>query len=354
MGNAEKIRKALLPNGLDAVIITSAPNRFYATGFSSSAGIVVITKSAATFITDFRYIEAATAKIKDAEVRMIARGEKYHELARDLCSGCKKIGIEDASMTVAEYRTYKKAIEGAELMTASGVLADLRSSKEEGEIAIMRDVQRITDRSFAEILGEIHEGMTEKELAAKLIYILYKNGADGMAFDPIVVSGANSSLPHGVPGEKKLQKGDFITMDFGAAKDGYCSDMTRTVALGYATDEMKKVYGTVLEAQLAGIAAAKAGIVGRDLDKSARDIIDNAGYGEYFGHSFGHSLGIEIHEPPNASPGEPRKLPVNAVVSAEPGIYLPGKFGVRIEDVLILKEGGCEDITASPKELIIV
>ena len=196
--------------------------------------------------------------------------------------------------------------------------------------------------------------MTEQELCAELIYCLYKNGGEGLSFDPIVVSGPNSSMPHGVPGDRKLQKGDFITMDFGVLYRGYCSDMTRTVALGYATDEMKKVYRTVLDAQLAGIAASRAGVTGKEIDGAARDVITKAGYGKYFGHGYGHSLGMEIHEDPNCNVRNEQPLPLHAVCSAEPGIYLPGKFGVRIEDVVIMEENGCIDITKSPKNLIIL
>ena len=196
--------------------------------------------------------------------------------------------------------------------------------------------------------------MTEKELCAELIYCLYKNGGEGLSFDPIVVSGPNTSMPHGVPGDRKLRKGDFITMDFGVLYQGYCSDMTRTVALGYATDEMKKVYNTVLQAQLAGLAASRAGVSGKEVDTAARNVIKAAGYGEYFGHSYGHSLGLEIHEAPNCNQRNTEPMPLHAVCSAEPGIYLPGKFGVRIEDVAIFEENGCRDITHSPKDLLIL
>ena len=197
-------------------------------------------------------------------------------------------------------------------------------------------------------------GMTELELQAELIYCMYKNGGTGLAFDPIVVSGPNTSLPHGVAGERVIQKGDFVTMDFGASYMGYCSDMTRTVAVGYATDEMKHVYDTVLKAQLTAIAATKAGVPGKEIDGTARKVIADAGYGEYFGHGYGHSLGLEIHENPSPNASNTEPLPAGVVCSAEPGIYLPGKFGVRIEDVTIITEDGCEDITGSPKNLIIL
>ena len=218
----------------------------------------------------------------------------------------------------------------------------------------MLKAQAITDKAFSEVLTRIKPGMTELELQAELIYCMYKNGGTGLAFDPIVVSGPNTSLPHGVAGERVIQAGDFVTMDFGASYKGYCSDMTRTVAVGYATDEMKKVYDVVLKAQESAIAATKAGVPGKEIDAVARKVITDAGYGKNFGHGYGHSLGLEIHEAPNTNTSNPEPMPVGAVCSAEPGIYLPGKFGVRIEDVVIIKEDGCEDITKSPKHLIVV
>ena len=218
----------------------------------------------------------------------------------------------------------------------------------------MKKAQQITDQAFTEVLPRIKVGMSELELQAELIYCMYKNGGTGLAFDPIVVSGPNTSLPHGVAGERKIQAGDFVTMDFGASYMGYCADMTRTVAVGFATEEMKKVYSIVLEAQNSAIAATKAGVTGAYVDGVARKVIEDAGFGENFGHGYGHSLGLEIHEAPNMNTRNQEPLPAMAVCSAEPGIYLPGKFGVRIEDVTILTEDGAIDITASPKNLIIV
>ena len=212
----------------------------------------------------------------------------------------------------------------------------------------------ITDAAFTEILNFLRPGVTEQAVAARLMYEMMRRGAQRMSFDPIVVTGPRSSMPHGTPGETPLRPGDFVTMDFGCVYGGYCSDMTRTVAIGHATDEMAAVYNTVLRAQQAGIAAAKAGIPGKAVDKAGRDVIEAAGYGAYFGHGFGHSLGLDIHERPNASPTESRPMPDGCVCSAEPGVYLPGKFGVRIEDVVVFRENGCEDLTKSPKELIIV
>ncbi|MEG0779817.1 MAG: M24 family metallopeptidase, partial [Oscillospiraceae bacterium] len=207
---------------------------------------------------------------------------------------------------------------------------------------------------FDEVLGEIREGVTEREIAARLTYLMLHYGAENLSFDPIVLSGPNGSLPHGVPTDRKICAGEFITMDYGCIYHGYCSDMTRTVAYGYATGEMQLLYRTVLQAQLAGIAAAKAGVTGHDVDEAARAVITSAGYGDCFGHSFGHGVGVEVHEGPNASPTSQIPMPAGSVISAEPGIYLAGKMGIRIEDVVVLRDSDCLNLTRATKELLIL
>ena len=255
--------------------------------------------------------------------------------------------------TVADYRHYSEKLH-CELVPATELLISLRQSKDAEEVERMIAAQRIAEGALDQILKEIKPGVTEKEIAARLQYLMLAGGAENMSFDPIVASGPNGSMPHAVPTDRKIQEGDFVTMDFGCIYQGYCSEMTRTVAVGHVTEEMEKVYHTVLQAQLAGIAAAKAGATGHDVDAAARKVIEDAGYGPYFGHSFGHSVGVEIHEAPNATPANNNPLPLGAAVSAEPGIYLPGRFGVRIEDVLVLQEGGCMDITLAKKDLTIL
>ncbi|MBR3241016.1 MAG: aminopeptidase P family protein, partial [Oscillospiraceae bacterium] len=225
--------------------------------------------------------------------------------------------------------------------------------KDAEEIAFMKQSQAISEKALDETLQIIRPGMSEKEVASELVYRMLRFGSEGNAFDPIVVTGKNTSLPHGVPGDSILQPGDFLTMDFGSLKGGYCSDMTRTVAVCSSTDEMRNIYSIVLEAQLAGIRAAKSGIPGCEIDAAARRVIQDAGFGSCFGHGFGHSLGLDIHERPNLNPREKTPMPENAVVSAEPGIYLPGRFGVRIEDVMILRSDGSEVITKAPKDTLL-
>ena len=267
--------------------------------------------------------------------------------------GVTALGYEENYLTVAEFMGYEKHL-NAKLVPYNKEINGFRGVKEEWELTIMRKAQDITDKAFAEVLPRIKAGMTELELQAELIYCLYKNGATGLAFDPIVVSGPNTSLPHGVACERVIREGDFVTMDFGALYQGYCADMTRTVAVGHATEEMVKVYNTVLEAQLAGLAVSKAGVPGKDIDGAARKVITDAGYGQYFGHGYGHSLGLEIHENPSPNGRNAEPMPLGAVASAEPGIYLPGKFGVRIEDTCVYLDDGIEILTHSPKNLIIV
>ena len=239
-------------------------------------------------------------------------------------------------------------------MPASDLFLELRQSKDADEIRRLKAAQKIADEALTQLLEEIRPGMTELEISARLQYLMLLRGAERMSFDPIVAGGPNSSMPHAVPSNRKIQDGDFLTIDFGCVYEGYCSDTTRTVAIGHATDEMRRVYQTVLEAQLAGIAKAKTGVIGKVVHETAHDVIRSAGYGEYFGHGFGHSLGLEIHEPPYFNSRNEKPMPDCAEVSAEPGIYLPGKFGVRIEDVIILHEDGCEDITGLPKDLRII
>lgn len=354
MRNIEKYL-SLLGDEVDGLLLTSRYSRHYGAEFDIAEGVAIVTRDGCRYFTDSRYIESAQNGIKGFEVLEINRENPYAKRINDAIAdfGVTTLGYEEDYLTVAEFMGYEKKL-NAKLVPLSGKINSFRQIKEEYELERMRKAQRITDAAFTEVLTRIHAGMTEKELAAELIYCLLKNGGEGLSFEPIVVSGPNTSLPHGVPGERRLRDGDFVTMDFGVTYQGYCSDMTRTVALGYASEEMRRVYDTVLKAQLAGIAATRAGVKGKDVDAAARQVIEDAGYGPYFGHSYGHSIGMECHEMPPCSPSGETVMEENMVCSAEPGIYLPGKFGVRIEDVVIFKADGCENLTRSPKNLIII
>lgn len=354
MKNLDKYM-SILNEKVDGLLLTSRYSRYYGAEYDIAEGVAVVSKAGCRYFTDSRYIEAAENGIKDFAVLEMNHENPYDQLINRAIAdfGIQTLGYEEEYLTVAELQYYEKTLH-AKLIPYNAPIHQFRVAKEEWELALMKKAQDITDLAFSEVLSRIKVGMTEKQLQAELIYCLLKNGADGPSFSPIVVSGPKTSLPHGVPGDRVIQEGDFITMDFGALYKGYCADMTRTVAVGYATEEMKKVYDTVLQAQLAGIAAAKAGVLGKTVDNTARKVIEDAGYGKYFGHGFGHSVGLEIHERPNCGRFSEEVMVDNAVASAEPGIYIPGKFGVRIEDVLIYKPDGSENITHSPKNLIII
>ena len=354
MKNLEKYLN-LLNDEVDGLLLTSRYSRYYGAEYDIAEGVAIVTKSGCRYFTDSRYIEPAENNIRDFQVLLIDRANSYYKRINDAIAefGVCNLGYEEAYLTVEELMGYEKNLK-AKLTPMNQKIYRLRGVKEEWELALMRKAQEITDAAFSEVLTKYRPGMTEKDLQAELIYCQLKNGADGLAFDPIVISGPNTSVPHGVAGDRVIQPGDFITMDFGAAYKGYCSDMTRTVAVGYVTEEMEAVYNTVLRAQEAALAATKPGIPGKEIDAVARKVIANAGYGEYFGHGYGHGLGLEIHEAPNCGPASQELMVPGNVSSAEPGIYLPGKFGVRIEDVVIFTENGCENITSSPKNLIIL
>ena len=355
MSRFDKIAARLGDYGLDAMMITSEPNRLYATGFHSTAGMAIVTTAGNYFFTDSRYIEAASKRIDNCQIMENTREVPMSKLASEVITrhGIKKLGFEESYITVEEYDLWKEKLL-CDLVPAAGLLGELRAVKDQQEIDTMIAAQRIAEKALTEVLNFIWVGRTEKEIAAFLQYQMLLGGAEKMSFDPIVVSGANSSMPHGVPTDKAVAVGDFITMDFGCIYGGYCSDMTRTVALGHVTEEMDRVYHTVLKAQLAGIAAVRPGVAGKVIHEAGAKVIADAGYGAYFGHGFGHGLGVELHELPGAGSNSEEFLPAGTVLSAEPGIYLPGRFGVRIEDVVVITEDGCLDITNAPKELLIL
>lgn len=355
MDRFDDIRKKLYSSGIDAMMITGDSNRRYVTGFPSTAGVALITGEKSYFFVDSRYIEAAKSKIKGAAVEMTDKNNSYEKLINTVIenAGIKKLGVEEEVLSYSAFEGYRKKL-NAELVPAQNIVTELRTVKSDEEINKLICAQRISERALEQVLEMIRPGMTERDVAAELTYRMLKEGAETLSFEPIVVSGVKSSMPHGVPGDNVIEAGDFLTMDFGCKYEGYCSDMTRTVAIGHASDEMKEVYQTVLAAQTAAIAEARAGMKGYELDAVARGVIERAGYGSCFGHGFGHGVGIDIHEAPTAGPSGQKAMPAGAVISAEPGIYIEGRFGVRIEDVIILREDGCENITRAPKELIIL
>ncbi len=339
----------------EAFLVSSQENRLYLTGFPSSDGYLLITADESIFLTDSRYIEAAQGAIADCSAV-----ELLTSLKAQLPVLCKKLGItqvytEAERISIAQFRDFENILGcPCSAQALDGELTALRRIKSKAEKEKILAAQAIAEKAFENVLGFIREGVTEKEIALELDYFMLRNGAQALSFETIAVSGANSSMPHGVPSDKKIAKGDFITMDYGAVVDGYHSDMTRTVAVGEVSTKQAQVYETVLSAQLASLNSLSAGVDCKAADAAARDIIAAAGYGSNFGHGTGHGVGIEIHEAPRLSPKSDAILMAGDVVTVEPGIYLPGEFGVRIEDMAYITENGFENLTKSPKSLIII
>lgn len=363
MNEKNRLLCEIVKEKADALLIFSPVNRRYVTGFKSSAGTVVVKGDSITYFTDFRYFESACIAREngfmdnDIDVRLL--DGMYMKTLKEMLCDCKSVLFEDGYLAFGTYNWYKNSLSPTELVGGgSEILANLRSIKTEKELDNIVKAQSITDKAFDFAVKLISDNVgkkdfTERALQIEMDYFMLRSGADGLAFDTIAINGAKTSLPHGVPEDKTIENG-FITMDFGASFNGYCSDMTRTVSVGEPSEEMKKVYETVLLAQNAAFEVIRADIAGKVADEVARNVIDNAGYKGTFGHSLGHSLGLEIHEGPCFASGVETLIPENAVISVEPGIYLEGKFGVRIEDIVCVKRTGFVNLTHSPKNLLVI
>lgn len=350
-----KLQKAI-PEGVGGVLITSPVNRRYYTGFQSSAGTVLVTRRKSYFLVDARYFEAAQATVGGCAVVL---QDKLPEQLLGLCKQhrVKAVGVESRAMTVEAYRTLQKDLAGVEIVADdrfSDRMAEQRAVKSGEELEQMRAAQKIADLAFTHILGHVEAGRTEREVAVELELFCRRNGSDGPSFSTIVASGPNSAKPHAEPGDRRIETGDFVTMDYGCTVNGYCSDMTRTVAVGAVSPHQRECYETVLAAQLAALEAVRGGAVCAAVDKVARDIIDASEFAGKFGHGLGHCIGLEVHELPRCNHISTAALEPGMVTSVEPGIYLPGRFGVRIEDCVVVTAGGCENLCTSPKELIIL
>ncbi|GGN95532.1 M24 family metallopeptidase [Saccharibacillus kuerlensis] len=347
-----KLREAMTAHGVSAMFVASDINRRYLTGFTGSAGYVLITENESYLLTDFRYMTQAPEQAKDFKV--VEHAPKVMETVKELLGSSAKLGFEQEHVTFATYQSYREALEGVELVPVSGLVEGLRIFKDEGELAIMREAAALADRTFSHILTKIRPGVTERELDLQMEMFMRENGATSSSFDTIVASGERSALPHGVASSRVLQGSEFITFDFGALLNGYCSDLTRTVVLGEASDKHREVYGIVLEAQLNALDKIRPGMTGREVDALTRDIISSYGYGDKFGHSTGHGLGMEVHENPRLSKLSDDILKPGMVVTVEPGIYIPGFGGVRIEDDIVITDSGIEILTSSVKELTLL
>lgn len=353
MEKLEKLRAEFEKAGIDGLFITSPYNRRYISNFTGSSGAALISMDKAVFITDFRYIEQAKSQCGGFQIvkHEGSIADKTAEQLKEL--GIKRLGFEQDYVTFAEYKTYEKAFE-AELFPVSGMIEKLRLIKSDAEIKILKEAADIADAAFKHIIDFIRPGLTELEVANELEYFMRKAGATSSSFDIIVASGYRSAMPHGVASEKVIVAGDMVTMDFGAYYKGYVSDITRTVAVGEPDPKLKEIYNIVLEAQLRGINGLKPGMSGKEGDALTREYISENGYGEYFGHSTGHGIGLEVHEGPALSVRSETILQPGMVVTVEPGIYIPGLGGVRIEDDTVITEDSNEPLTHSTKELLIL
>ncbi len=345
----EKLRELLNDN--EAAFISSYPNIFYYSGFTSEDAYLLISHDKQILVTDSRYTIQAHEQAPDFEIVNITRG--FNEIFKLV--DANYIGYEEEFLTVKQYREFRgKTTDRQELVEMQKKLTGLRKIKDENEIKRIAEAEKIGDAAFKYVLDKIRPGVTEREIALELEFFMKREGATALSFETIAASGKRSAMPHGAASDKVIEKGDFLTLDFGCVFEGYCSDMTRTVAVGNVNGTQREIYDVVLKAQKAALEAIKAGVECNAVDAVARNIIKDAGYGENFGHGLGHSVGIEIHEMPSFSPKCNEKLKEGHVMTVEPGIYIEDFGGVRIEDLVVVTEDGIRNLTLSPKELIIV
>ena len=348
------IIKALTAQKADGLIITNLINIRYLTGYSGSSGLLWISKKGSVFFTDFRYQEQVKREVKGVKSVIIKNGLWEELFLNPGFKKARKIGFEKNDLKYHQYELLKKELKAKKTLPLTGLTEELRKVKDPDEIKCIARAAAIADQAFSRIVKIVKPGMTELEITGRLESLMKSFGSLKISFDTIVGSGPNSALPHAQPSERKIRKGDFIVFDFGATYRGYHSDMTRTVCIGEPSPKHLKVYDTVLKSQLAGLKSIKAGIKGMEADQAARAVINAAGYAKHFGHGLGHGVGLEVHEAPGVGSKSVNLLPVNSVVTVEPGIYLPGWGGVRIEDLVVVTARGCRILSNSPKKLIII
>lgn len=345
----EQIRRKIEALGLEGCFFFKPENRFYVSGFTGSTGYAVVLKEKAYFITDFRYFNQVQEQCPDFELLEISTTKTLGNVLEQL--HLNALGYEDDFMTVEGFETLKSDFSGR-LVPMKRFIEDIRRIKREDEILLIKKAQAIADDTFSHMLNYIKPGMSERQVHLELVHQLTKRGADRESFTAIVASGSRGALPHGHATDKIIEKGELVTLDFGCVYKGYCSDMTRTLCIGPANEKQKEIYATVLRAQVEALKAMKPGAICKEVDRVARDIITQAGYGEYFGHGLGHSLGLEVHENPRFNTVDESRLEPGMIMTDEPGIYIPGFGGVRIEDLVLITETGIEILSTSTKELI--
>lgn len=352
---AARLVKRLPAIQADALVVTNLVNLRYLTGYTGSNGVAVIGPDTRAFLTDFRYQEQAATEVDSSFDRRILTLDLLAGIAELLPAGAERLAIEDGSMTVRAHAHLRELLgDGVELVPAGDAVESLRAVKEAGEIERIRAASQVADAGLRQIMGEGLLGRTEAAVADSLERAMRAHGATGLSFPSIVAAGPHGALPHAQPRDVEISAGELVVIDWGAVLDGYCSDCTRTLATGELDDEALSVYELVLTAQLAGLKAVHAGVEGRDADGAARAVIEAGGHAEHFGHGLGHGVGMEVHEAPRLSQRSDSVLSSGNIVTVEPGVYLPGRLGVRIEDLVVVTDSGCEILTGVPKELITV
>lgn len=355
MNNIQKCINILNSKNADALVLINEANMHYICGFSPSEGMVIIKKNGEAYhLVDSRYTEVAQSNAKNTGLNVIEYSKNIYSTLFDILGDAKTIVYENETISLKAFVQMMENCKGCDFVELDDLLMRERNKKEAEEIVLMKKANQIAEKSFTELLNHIEKGKTEKELAAYFDYLMAKNGSDGLSFDTILLAGKRTSMPHGVPSDNTINDGDFVLFDFGATYKGYHSDMTRTIAVGSATDEMKEGYELVLNAQIAGIKALNAGVRCADVYKAAYDVLAEKDMAQYFRHGLGHGVGLEIHEGFSASPRSNNTYEVGNVTSVEPGIYLPNKFGIRIEDVCYLSPRGRENLSNVTKSLIII
>ena len=352
---AERLLKLLPEAGIDVMLVSDLINVRYLTGYTGSNGIALVGRETRVFITDFRYVTQAADEVHPSFRRARASQDLLDALAEALPGGELQLGFEDDHVSVRQHRRIRELLpERIELVPAGGLVEQLRAVKEPEEIEHIREATRVADAAFERLLRDGLVGRSEREVALALEQEMCERGAERASFETIVAAGPRGALPHATPSDATIRAGDLVVIDWGAQCDGYCSDCTRTVAAGEPGSEARELYELVLRAQLTGLEAVRAGRGGRETDAASREVIATAGHGEAFGHGLGHGVGLDIHEGPRLSQRSEDELGSGNVVTVEPGVYLPGRFGIRIEDLVVVTDAGCEILTSLPKRLLVV
>jgi Xaa-Pro aminopeptidase len=349
-----RVRETMTRKGLDALIVSSILNIRYMTGFTGSSALLIVKRDSVVFLSDIRYTLQAKKEVRNCTRIVITKIGLLEEASKQFLLHKQKVGFESQQVTYANYRGLRKLFPASSFVSTSNVVEDVMLVKDEREIETMRRAARISDRAFLQIIKMMRPDVRELELAAEISYLQKMFGAERDAFEIIVASGERSALPHARASDKKIQAGEMVTLDFGCVVSGYNSDLTRTIAVGRVSQQMKRVYAAVLDAQQYAIASVRAGMAAKDLDALARKRIVKHGFGKFFNHSLGHGIGLSVHERPKVSALSKEELQAGSVITIEPGVYLPNIGGVRIEDDVAVRENGCEVLNEAPKELVVV